>query len=123
MAPQCLAISLLVAVASSAAAQQPIESHNPFEREISAGLTVDQEHLGAGMGLTGALNNAAKVAGPIIGGFLIMQFDFAGTLQLLSLMLLLSAGAVLLGMNLPLEFTAVKQQAVVVKHVERPDSQ
>jgi MFS family permease len=60
---------------------------------------VDPAHLGAGMGLMGALNNAAKVAGPILAGVLITQFDFAGTLQLLGLMLLLSGGILLLGIR------------------------
>ena len=84
---------------------------------------VDQEHLGAGMGLTGALNNAAKVAGPILGGLLIVQFDFAGTLQLLGLMLLLCGGAVLLGMKfhrewVPAEFAAGAQPAVAVTSMD-----
>jgi MFS family permease len=56
---------------------------------------VDKQHLGTGMGLRGSLNNAAKVTGPILGGILITQLDFAGTLQLLGLLLLLSGGAVL----------------------------
>lgn len=61
---------------------------------------VDKQHLGAGMGLRGSLNNAAKVTGPILGGLLITQFDFAYTLQLLGLLLLFSGSAVLLSANL-----------------------
>ncbi|HJN15862.1 MAG TPA: hypothetical protein QGH10_10245, partial [Armatimonadota bacterium] len=44
--PISLAASLFLAVASPAPAQQPIESHNPFEREMGRGLALDQEHLG-----------------------------------------------------------------------------
>ncbi len=55
---------------------------------------IDQRHMGAGMGLTGSLNNGAKVAGPILGGLLIARFDFSLTLQLLGLMLLLGAAVV-----------------------------
>jgi MFS family permease len=55
---------------------------------------IDARHLGAGMGLSGALNNAGKVVGPILGGFLIHRFDFALTLQWMGLMLLASAGLV-----------------------------
>ncbi len=52
------------------------------------------QHLGAGMGLSGALDNAGKVIGPILGGLLISGFGFAMSLMLLGLMLLLSAGLV-----------------------------
>jgi MFS family permease len=62
---------------------------------------IDPQHLGAGMGLSGALDNAGKVMGPILGGILINQFDFALTLQLMGLMLLFSAGLVWLRTRLP----------------------
>jgi len=52
----------------------------------------EQQQLGAGMGLTGSLNNAAKVIGPILGGLFIRGFGFEFTLQLLGLMLLGAAG-------------------------------
>jgi MFS family permease len=77
---------------------------------------VNPDHLGTGMGLTGALNNAAKVAGPVLGGILIAQFDFAETLQLLGLMLLLSGGVVLLGTRIPQEFATGRQPAVAVEN-------
>ena len=46
------------------------------------------------MGLIGTLKNVGKVTGPILGGMLIEWFDFALTLQLMGLMLLLSAALV-----------------------------
>jgi MFS family permease len=55
---------------------------------------IDARHLGAGMGLSGALDNAGKALGPILGGLLIHRFDFDSTLQLMGLMLLVSAGLV-----------------------------
>jgi MFS family permease len=55
---------------------------------------IDPRHLGAGMGLSGALDNAGKVVGPILGGLLIHRFDFALTLQWMGLMLLVSAALV-----------------------------
>ena len=55
---------------------------------------VDQQYLGAGMGLSGALSNAAKVIGPILGGFLIQVFDFTFTLLVIGLTLLAVAGLI-----------------------------
>ena len=52
---------------------------------------IDRQHIGAGMGLMGTLQNAGKVIGPILGGILIDWFDFALTLQLMGLMLLFGA--------------------------------
>jgi MFS family permease len=62
---------------------------------------IDPQHLGAGMGLSGALDNAGKAMGPILGGILINRFDFALTLQLMGLMLLFSAGLVWLWPQFP----------------------
>ena len=47
---------------------------------------IPPQHLGAGMGLVGTLNNAGKVLGPLFGGLLIQIFDFSKALQLLGLM-------------------------------------
>jgi MFS family permease len=55
---------------------------------------VEQRYLGAGMGLTGALNNTAKVIGPILGGFLVQGIGFVFTLQMMGLMLLVAAGLI-----------------------------
>jgi MFS family permease len=89
---------------------------------------VDPDNLGAGLGLTGALNNSAKVAGPILGGFLVAQFDFAQTLQLLGLMLLLGGGVVLLSIRLqqrrlPKGFVTIERAMVAVESMERPNNQ
>lgn len=51
-------------------------------------------HIGAGMGLIGTLKNAGKVAGPILGGFLIRWLDFSPMFWLMGLLLLLGAGIV-----------------------------
>ena len=71
---------------------------------------VDKQHLGTGMGLRGSLNNAAKVTGPILGGILITQFDFASTLQLLGLLLLLSGCMVLLGANIAPTLSPIRKR-------------
>jgi len=63
-------------------------------------IRIDPQHMGAGMGLSGALDNAGKVVGPILAGLLISWFDFATTLKLLGLMLLLSAGLIWFGARL-----------------------
>lgn len=60
---------------------------------------VDPAHLGAGMGLTGALDNLGKAIGPVLGGLLIARFDFAFTLLLLGAMLI--AGALLVRIAAP----------------------
>jgi MFS family permease len=44
---------------------------------------IPPQHLGAGMGLVGTLNNAGKVIGPLLGGLLIEQFGFAASIQLI----------------------------------------
>ncbi len=51
-------------------------------------------HIGAGMGLIGTLKNAGKVAGPILGGFLIRWIDFSPMFWSMGLLLLLGAGIV-----------------------------
>lgn len=49
---------------------------------------VDQNNLGLSMGLVGALRNAGKVLGPVLGGLLIQQFDYLVAFQILSLSLI-----------------------------------
>lgn len=56
---------------------------------------VDEKRLGAGMGLIGALDNAGKVAGPVLAGGLIAWIGFAPTLWLMGAGLL--GGAALVG--------------------------
>ncbi len=51
-------------------------------------------HIGAGMGLIGTLKNAGKVAGPILGGFLIRWLDFSPMFWSMGLLLLIGAGIV-----------------------------
>jgi MFS family permease len=77
-----------------------------------------KQHLGAGIGLTGALNNAAKVAGPVLAGLLISQIDFAPTLQWLGLMLLLCGSVVLLITLFPHKPGAVHEERRVVEVME-----
>lgn len=60
-----------------------------------ASETVDERNLGAGMGLVGTLRNAAKVAGPITGGFLIYWFGLEATLLVMGAILLAASIAVL----------------------------
>ena len=55
---------------------------------------VDQRYLGAGMGLIGMLKNAGKIAGPILGGFLVHELDFAQMFSCLSLLALAGAAGV-----------------------------
>lgn len=63
---------------------------------------IDAENLGAGMGIIGTMRNAGKVAGPILGGFLIAQFDFQMTFQLLGSLLLIGAFIIWLVRKRPL---------------------
>ncbi|MBI3958132.1 MAG: MFS transporter [Chloroflexi bacterium] len=60
---------------------------------------IEPEHLGAGLGFVGTLNNAGKVAGPVLGGLLIAGLGYAGMLWLLSGLLL--AGALVVATVLP----------------------
>ena len=55
---------------------------------------INSAHTGTGMGLIGALKNAGKVIGPVLGGILIDQLNFHQMFQLLGLLLLLGAGFV-----------------------------
>lgn len=55
---------------------------------------ISPEHLGAGMGLIGTLQNFGKVAGPVLGGLAIMALGYEATLVGLSALLLIGAIAV-----------------------------
>ena len=55
---------------------------------------ISSAYTGAGMGLIGMLKNAGKIAGPILGGILIDQFDFNQMFQLMGVLLLLGAGLI-----------------------------
>ena len=48
---------------------------------------ISPEHLGAGMGLIGMMQNFGKVAGPVLGGLAIAALGYASTLLLLSALL------------------------------------
>ena len=50
---------------------------------------ISPEHLGAGMGLIGMLQNFGKVAGPVLGGLAIGALGYDTTLVCLSLILVL----------------------------------
>ena len=50
---------------------------------------ISPEHLGAGMGLIGMMQNFGKVAGPILGGLAIQALGYESTLLSLSAMLIL----------------------------------
>ena len=52
------------------------------------------EHLGAGMGLIGMLQNFGKVAGPVLGGFAIAALGYGGALLGLSALLLVGAALI-----------------------------
>ena len=56
--------------------------------------SISPEHLGAGMGLIGMLQNFGKVAGPVLGGFAIAALGYSGAL--LGLSALLIAGIVVI---------------------------
>ncbi len=56
--------------------------------------SISPEHLGAGMGLIGMLQNFGKVAGPVFGGFAIAALGYGGAL--LGLSALLIAGTVVI---------------------------
>ena len=55
---------------------------------------ISPEHLGAGMGLIGMLQNFGKVAGPVLGGLAISALGYEATLVGLSLLLALGAAAI-----------------------------
>ncbi len=56
-------------------------------------VRLDKGHLGAGMGLLGTAKNAGKVAGPVVGGVLLIWFDYARMLHYMGA--LLAGGALL----------------------------
>ncbi len=60
---------------------------------------IEPAHLGAGLGFVGTLDNAGKVAGPVLGGLLIAGLGYVGMLWLLSGLLL--AGALVVATVLP----------------------
>ena len=55
---------------------------------------ISPEHLGAGMGLIGMMQNFGKVAGPVLGGLAIMTLGYESTLLALSAMLVAGMVAV-----------------------------
>jgi len=55
---------------------------------------INPEHLGAGMGLIGMMQNFGKVAGPVLGGLAIMALGYEATLIGLSALLLIGALAI-----------------------------
>ncbi|MCY3863798.1 MAG: MFS transporter [Chloroflexi bacterium] len=55
---------------------------------------ISPQHLGAGMGLIGMMQNFGKVAGPILGGLAISALGYEATLISLSLMLALGAAII-----------------------------
>jgi len=57
------------------------------------GQQVEGQYLGASLGVIGSMDNAGKVAGPLLAGVLLTQLDFPTTVVLIGLVLL---GAVLL---------------------------
>lgn len=60
---------------------------------------IEPENLGAGLGIVGTLDNAGKVAGPVLGGLLIAGLGYAGMLWLLAG--LLGVGALVVAAVLP----------------------
>jgi MFS family permease len=57
---------------------------------------VDAANLGLSLGLLGTLDNAGKIAGPVLAGLLIARFDYQFAFQLLSLFLIAVALALVL---------------------------
>ncbi len=55
---------------------------------------INPEHLGAGMGLIGMMQNFGKVAGPVLGGLAITALGYEATLVGLSLMLALGIAVI-----------------------------
>ena len=55
---------------------------------------ISPQHLGAGMGLIGMLQNFGKVAGPVLGGLAIMALGYEATLLCLSAMLALGTAII-----------------------------
>jgi MFS family permease len=62
-------------------------------------LVTDQiapQHLGAGLGLVGTLDNVGKVAGPVLGGVAIAWLGYSGMFWLMSIFLLVGAVVVII---------------------------
>jgi len=59
--------------------------------------TIDRRHMGANMGFVGTLRSAGKVLGPIVGGLLILWFDYTLMLRLMGLTLFLAGSLTWLG--------------------------
>ena len=59
---------------------------------------ISREHLGAGMGLIGMLQNFGKVAGPVLGGLAIQALGYEATLVCLAGMLALGIGVMRLAL-------------------------
>ena len=74
---------------------------------------VDEEHLGAGMGLVGTLKNAGKVGGPVLAGGLIHWLDYTLTFQLMATGLLVGALVVWQGARLARRPRREREAAVV----------
>lgn len=55
------------------------------------------EHVGAGLGLAGALENLGKVLGPVLGGLLIAWLDYGPMFRWMGIVLLAAGGFVGLG--------------------------
>jgi len=55
---------------------------------------ISPEHLGAGMGLIGMMQNFGKVAGPVLGGLAISALGYEATLVCLSVMLAIGAASI-----------------------------
>ncbi|MCY3833075.1 MAG: MFS transporter [Chloroflexi bacterium] len=55
---------------------------------------IGPEHLGAGMGLIGMLQNFGKVGGPVLGGFAIAALGYGGALLGLSALLLIGTAVI-----------------------------
>ena len=55
---------------------------------------ISPDHLGAGMGLIGMMQNFGKVAGPVLGGFAIAALGYCGALLSLSAMLLVGTAVI-----------------------------
>ncbi|MEM8531589.1 MAG: MFS transporter [Chloroflexota bacterium] len=52
---------------------------------------VDEQHLGAGLGIVGSLKNAGKVTGPILAGIMIQMLDYGMTFRIIGVALILGA--------------------------------
>ncbi len=59
-----------------------------------AARQISHDHTGAGMGVIGTLNNAGKVAGPLLGGALVAGLGYRPMFLVLGVLLLLGAAAV-----------------------------